>query len=340
MSESTAMAAYQPQTGALLQQQGGPQGTPPAIVPLDRESLQFYAGMITTANLVPEDRNVPQEVSKSRVMAKIVSGASYGFDPILSQSCFDVLFNRLGLNAQGMEILFRDSGEYDSRITYLKDEACRVDVLKREGGEWSDKHNSYIGGEWHLIGTVEFTYDMAKAAGLPGKNKNWDAFRHDMLYSKVMKRVVKRYNPNCLRPRTLLGNYFAKAHQPLPPTVPEAPAPAQIAAPTEDATPTPAASQPYREPIYTGGPVIDMDDDGAEAVIHEYTGTQADEPQTIEGTVDDLDSETEDLRSLVAELLGTLPANRQKDILAGKSPVSKASHDELIVLKDFLENEK
>ena len=326
MNDTTAMAVQTaPQQAQLTAPV--PQGTSPQIVPLDRDSLQFYASMITMANLVPVENNVPAEVSKSRVMAKIVSGASYGFDPILAQSCYDVLFNRLVLNAHAMEILFRDSGEYDSRIIDLNDDTCRVDVLQRVDGTWDVARNQYVGGKFVKVGMVEFTYEMAVAAKLPTKNANWAAFRQDMLYSKVMKRVVKRYNPTCLRPRTLLGNYFAKAHQPLAPVAPveDTPAaPAQLEQPAPQTTSIPATeTATYEDATYSGmaASIVD-DDDGIEAVIEEVPVGEvaAAEPETPT-PVDPNESRLIDMRAAVKDLLkdkvGGM-ASDQKTFLKGK----------------------
>jgi hypothetical protein len=321
MNDTTAMAV-QPAPLATQLAAPVPQGTSPQIVPLDRDSLQFYASMITMANLVPVEANVPAEVSKSRVMAKIVSGASYGFDPILAQSCYDVLFNRLVLNAHAMEILFRDSGEYDSRIIQLDDDACRVDVLQRIDGTWDVARNQYVGGKFVKVGTVEFTYDMAVAAKLPTKNANWAAFRQDMLYSKVMKRVVKRYNPTCLRPRTLLGNYFAKAHQPLAPVVPPTPDDATPPQLEQKPAPEPTSVPPIEEATYEdatyagiGSSVVD-DDDGVEAVIEETPISTESAPVT-----DPDESKLADMRVAVKDLLvekiGGL-ASDQKTFLKGR----------------------
>jgi hypothetical protein len=322
--------------GAVLQAPAHPQMTSPTIVPLDRDSLQFYASMITMANLVPVENNVPAEVSKSRVMAKIVSGASYGFDPILAQSCYDVLFNRLTLNATAMEILFRDSGEYDSRIIELNDQTCRVDVLKRVGGEWIN--GILTGGTWSKIGTVEFTYDMAEKAGLTKSNPNWMKFRQDMLYSKVAKRMVKRFNPACLRPRTLLGNYFAKAHQAPAPMPEAAPVPQlPVAAPgTLSAESAPVAEyvdEPYIASDYVAA------DDAAEAAVVEYT-TDHIEPgihDKPEDTEPELDTATENLRAQVQELYDALPKTQGKDWLAGKTPTTRATREELETYKTELE---
>lgn len=55
--------------------------------------------------------------------------------------------------------------------------------------------------------------------------------------------------------------------------------------------------------------------------------------------VDAAESSLETLRDHVKELLHALPASRQKDIQAGKTPVSKADYDELIAYQELIDAE-
>ena len=337
--------------GEMIQRAPQPQGAIATVVPLDRETLKFYGDMVQAAGLVPMEKNVSQEMSKFRVMAKIVAGTSYGFDPILSQQCFDVLYNRMTPNAHGMEILFKDSGEFDTRIIQLDDVGCKVKVLQRHNGEWDASRGQYFGGQWFEIGVVEFTVAMAKTAGWD-TNALWRSTPADMCYSKVMKRVVKRFNPTCLRPRMLLGNHFAKAHQ-VDPTPPPIPTPAALTEPTPSATEAPLTSPegvPHSDTPYTGPEAAVSDDDGPEAAVteHEPTLTAEFEPVADEdeereaiATQDDpdLDSATEDLRIHVQDSLSKLLPSRRKDLLAGKPAVSKMDGDELKALNVLISND-
>lgn len=228
------------QAQQALERTGGPQSTSlgvydqapnknsaVTVVPLDRENLTFFANMIKNSGLVPSVKEVSADVSFNRVMAKIVAGTSYGFDPILAQSCFDVMFDQLGLNAKGQGILFKESGEYDLRIDSHDEKHCQVTVFRLR----LDRT------KWEPVGEVRFDEDMARAAGLLGKDL-WKKYPRDMYFARVMTRVVKRFNPGCLRPKLILGNHFAKESQPtfnapLPP--PPAP-PASLNAAPESTT--------------------------------------------------------------------------------------------------------
>lgn len=184
-----------------------------AVSTLSREDLVFFANMIETAQLVPVEKNVAPAVSKARVMAKIVAGAVYGFDPITSQNNLSVLYNRIGLNAQGLAQLLHRSGRYTTRQEYLNNDGCKLSVLKK-----NDK------GEWTVIGHVEFTRAMAERAGLTQKNENYSRFGPDMFFAKCITRVVKRFAPDVLDGDTVVYDLAKKEVQQLPAQPVEAPA--------------------------------------------------------------------------------------------------------------------
>lgn len=244
------------------------------VVALDRENLTFFANMIKGADLVPQVKGVTPEISFNRVMAKIVAGTSYGFDPMLSQTAFHVMYDQLALSAQGHEILFRRSGEYDTRIVQLDDEGCKVKVLKN------------IEGVWKVIGEVEFTKAMAQKAGLL-VNKMYDKYGPDMYFARVMIRVVKRFNPGCLQPTMILGNHFARESQPgygiQAPATTEALPPAPVAAEEQHPNAT-----PHEDPTYDGAEEI-LSDEEIDGEVTEYA-------EPIEVAIDDSDIDPEESR--------------------------------------------
>ncbi len=230
-----------PQSTSLGLAPNGHQSIAPSVVPLDRENLTFFANMIKAAGLIPEVNGVSREMSFNRVMAKIVAGTAYGFDPMLAQTCFDVAFNVVSPNAKGQGVLFRQSGEFDLRIVRHDDKGCKVIVLR------------LIDEKWKEIGVVEFNEAMAKSAGLLNKDI-WKKYPMDMYYARVITRVVKRFNPSCLIPRLVLGNHFAKESQPtyVPPAQAEA---AQLAPAIEEAAEThEVEGDDHEDPEYAGPP--------------------------------------------------------------------------------------
>ncbi len=321
MSTDTALERTGPQsTGIGLYEQAPNQSTAIAtVVPLDRENLTFFANMIKAAGLVPKVPGVTPEIQFNRVMAKIVAGVSYGFDPILSQTCFHAMFDGLSKSAECYEILFRRSGEYDTRIEYLNDTGCKVKVLKRDDE-----------GKWRAIGEVEFTREMAEKAELT-KNSMYKKFGPDMFYARVMTRVVKRYNPSCLQPTVLLGNHFARESQPNFGAPPAPPAQLQNAIPETPAAETEPSGVPISEhadPEYIEGEVIQSYDDGDGAVT-EYT-----EPQPIEeqppasepsAPVDPEESKYQDLLTTAKELYTELsgPEKKKADAFIGSGNLLK-----------------
>lgn len=325
--QSTPMGIYQqpapPQTAALA-----------TVVPLDRENLTFFANLIKACGLVPaptKDANAEQQFN--RAMGKIVAGTSYGFDPFLSQSCFDTMFGAMGLNAKGMGVLFRRSGEFDLRIDHHDEKGCKATVMRRFNGAWAPDLRQFTGGEWRAIGIVEFNEAMARTADLL-KNPMYQKYPRDMYYARVITRAVKRYNPSCLMPIVTLGNYFARESQSnfLPPQ-PTAPAP-QI---TEN-TNAPSIPQGY--------PTVDEDASDAEAVTtSEYEASRqvnADpDEKEVDGEVIDLTGEGEpldtaeskraDLLTAVKELYVDLPKDAMKnaDKWLGQRGIKDLSTEEL-----------
>lgn len=163
-----------------------------AAVPLDRKNLEFFAGMIEHAGLIPQEKESngqPMAISKAkaRVMAKIVGGAVYRFDPIQAQENLHIINGKLTLSARGMSQLLHRSGKYTTRQVYIDQTGCKLAVLKR----------SEQTGEFHLIGHVEFTKEMAEKAGLT-KNPNYQKFAADMFFARCITRVVKRFAPEVL----------------------------------------------------------------------------------------------------------------------------------------------
>lgn len=316
MSATQALAKTGPQsTGIGLYDQAPNQTSLATVVPLDRENLTFFASMIRGANLIPSVQGVSPEVQFNRVMAKIVQGAGYGFDPMLSQTAFHVIHDTLSISAQGQEILFRRSGEYDTRIKYLNDDGCKLIVLKN------------VDDKWTAIGEVEFTREMAKTAELT-KNAMYRKFGPDMFFARAMTRVVKRFNPSCLQPIVILGNHFARESQPSF-GVPQTPAANQLSAQQEE-TPTqePEVSNSQSEAVEIESEVIqeeviDMGDgevvEYAEPV--EFTG----EPQaeTVEARTEVAGSEADESRHY--DLL-----NAAKDLYSGLKGPDKKKADGLI----------
>lgn len=287
------------------------------FVPLDRENLTFFANMVKGAGLVPKATNdTNTDVQFNRVMAKIVAGTSYGFDPMLSQTCFHVMFGGMTLSAQGHEILFRRSGEYDIRIEKLDDNGCKVKVLRKNEE-----------GKWLAIGEVEFTREMAENAELT-KNKMYATFGPDMFFARVMTRVVKRFNPGCLQPTVILGNHFARESQQGFNSVPPAPTPPQIPEVTTE-TPTTTSEQVdvEVEVIETEASYVD-DGDGE---VTEYTEPKESEP------IDTEESKREDLltaaKELYSELKGAAKKKADEAIGVGKV-LTDLTNDELAEFLD------
>jgi hypothetical protein len=273
-TQQTAALEKVEQTGGLpaaLEQLGN---TAVALHPtahLDRENLKFFASMIRRAGLVPTEQGVSPDMSEARVMAKIVGGVAYNFDPIGSQENLHVIQGRLTLSARGYEILLKRGGRFDTRIEYLNDDGCKLAVL--------EKNNE---GKWILKGYVEFTREMANKAQLLSKDM-YKKYGPDMFYARCISRVVKRLAPEVMDGRHIVTYDLAKQQASDPPT----PTPGnggegggQLPSATSTETAPPAVGDEYIDREYAEASAIADNSIDAEFVETkgevEYTGPQTD----------------------------------------------------------------
>lgn len=334
--ESQALATQTAPSPAAIEQIRNTSVVP--VASITRSELTFFADMIEAADLIPFDRNTPKAVQKYRVMAKIVAGAAHGFDPISSQENLHVIQGRCVLSARGMAIKLRRTGQYDTRIAKLDDDGCKLEVLEKNAE-----------GKFILKGHVEFTKAHADKAGLLKSNASmYDKWGQDMFYANAIKRVCRRFAPETLDTEPL--NYRLSKEAAAVDQAVETRTPQQIA--TTPPPPTGVAPlTPTGEPDFANmqpGDTVDFSravEVGETYQDQEYTGTDDVSVDMVEAdfieaeAVDadpELDTATENLRSKVQELLSALPAGRQKDIQAGKTPVSKANFDELTAYENEL----
>lgn len=320
-----AAIAVRPEPAALEQIRNTQTALRPATM-LDRAELTFFADMITAADLIPFDKQVPREVQKYRVMAKIVAGAAHGFDPISSQENLHVIKGRCVLSARGMSVKLRRTGKYDTRVEELTGEKCRLKVLER-GDD----------GKWYVKGYVDFTKDHAKAAGLLNSNKDmYDKWGPDMLYANALKRVCRRFAPEVLDTdpiETRLSRANALPTAEAPPQIAEnAQGSAEAPAPAVEQAPEPEPAQGAPEPqgeVHKDEEYVDAAPEAElaeEAVEGDFTEVDG---EVVEDEDLGLDSETENLRAATQELYDALPTAQRKDLIAGLPTIGKMDKDQL-----------
>lgn len=173
---------------------------------MDRANLSFLSTMIEAAGLVPLEKNVRPEVAKARVMAKIVGGASYGFDPIQSQENLHIINGKITLSARGMSQLLHRGGRYQTKQIYLNETGCKLEVYKNADSKW------------HLLGFVEWTLKDAERAGLTdGPNAHmWRKYPADMSFARCISRVIKRFAPEVLDGQAIQYDLAKKETAPEP----------------------------------------------------------------------------------------------------------------------------
>lgn len=164
---------------------------------LTRADLSFYAEMIDAADLKGYEKGISPSVLKYRVMAKIVAGHAYGFDPIAAQENFHVIKGRMVLSARGYSVLINRSGRYATRVEQLDENGCRLLVLERERPD----------SPWRKLGKVSYMREDAMRAGkikdgpaaaVTDSDSNWKLYTPDMYFARAITRVARRFCPNIL----------------------------------------------------------------------------------------------------------------------------------------------
>lgn len=287
MTQQNALQKVQPNNLAQIQ----PTGIAP--VTLDRDNLTFFANMIEHAGLIPVEKEpngqaMSPHKSKARVMAKIIGGTYYGFDPISAQENLHIINGRITLSAKGLGQLLHRSGDYTTRQVYLDATGCKLAVLKR------NDENKYV-----LVGHVEFTKAMAEKAGLT-KNPNYAKFAEDMFFARCITRVVKRFAPEVLDGQAVNYDLAKKEPEPAPTPTPEN---------TPENTPElPAAAETnvgdvYEDPTFTEAETLS-------------SGLNDDE---IEGEFVPVEEPENDIKTLQIAATNLLEEAKKKDAAKAKS---------------------
>lgn len=275
---------------------------------LTRADLAFYADMIDAAVLIPREKDVSPAVAKYRVMAKIVAGHSYGFDPIAAQENFHVIKGRMVLSARGYSVLINRSGRYATRVEQLDDQGCRLLVLERERPD----------SPWRKLGTVSYMREDALRAGklkdkpAAGDDDNWARYTPDMFFARAITRVARRFCPNILDVRfnSVPGSNEDPGQDPAP-------------ASSSDVFEDPI----FRETAALAAGSIENDDSGFEPAEPEKTAPGAQDRESAGNPAEfDAESRRADLiaaiESKLQDLAGPKPGRegREAEILKGRVP--------------------
>jgi hypothetical protein len=145
----------------------------PALLPSVGEfhAMREMADAVANTQMVPKAyRGKPDDV-----LAAILTGREMGLGPMESLRELSVIDGKPSLSANLLMARLRAGGVkvLESSVT---PERAWIRAQRRDTGE---------------IAEVEWTYEQALAAGLPGK-ANWQHYREDMLWARCVGRLARR----------------------------------------------------------------------------------------------------------------------------------------------------
>lgn len=118
----------------------------------------------------------------NQATVKILAGIEIGVPAIAAMRGIDIVDGQITMRAHLMAGLIKNSGYYDYRVTYSDSQRCEIMFEAKRDGQWRD------------LGTVIFTMEDAKRAGLTSK-KPWQQYPAAMLYNRCMSNGAKMHCP-------------------------------------------------------------------------------------------------------------------------------------------------
>lgn len=145
----------------------------------DRASAWGVMKQLSATDFVPK----ALKGNPAAVMAAVFLGAEYGLGPVDAINSIDVIQGSVEPSAALYLRLYRRAGHRLAEVTWIDDpKGVRLVGVRGDSGETLE---------------VVYTWEDAKLAGLTSKDV-WKKNPDDMLWSKAVKRLVRRLAPDAL----------------------------------------------------------------------------------------------------------------------------------------------
>jgi hypothetical protein len=312
MNNNTAVATRpQPAEQAIARVANGEMDGNRALVrgsagnaPLTMNELKFFGQLVQQAGLVPKEQGMSDQQMQMRAMAKIVAGHAYGFDPILSLSCFDVINGKVGPTSACISLLIKRSGKYNYKVVTWTHTECDLLFV----GKAAD-------GTWKPLGHSTFTIDDAKKAGyVDGANKhNWTKIPRNMLLARAITNGKRLFCADVMDTGGYIGSGQNAIESELPPDDLEYAEPAQLEAGSPEIVDVNEAADYTAREVTADAPedtdpvdanesrLLDLRTAVKEALVEKVGGLPSDQKRFLQGRVIDTES-AEVLESMLADL--------------------------------------
>jgi hypothetical protein len=149
------------------------------------EALKKPADILIMSGFLPKHIRTPEQA-----IVTALYGKPLGLDPMVSMQTLYCVNGIVALEAKIMVALIRQSGACKSWCVIAEEAGKSVTIETLRDGEQKPS-------------TVTYTIEMAKTAGLPGKD-NWKNYPDDMLYARAASRLARRVYPD------VIYNLYAK----------------------------------------------------------------------------------------------------------------------------------
>ena len=141
------------------------------------QDLQVMAGFMSASGLFAG-------TNEAQLAVQLMAGLEAGFSPFSSITGVFVINGKPGFGSNMLAQAIKRSGRYDYRVVQKNLEGCKINILDLKSGQ--------------VIGTEEFTKEMAERARLWGNRGPWTSYPEAMLFARCISSAVRTHCPDVL----------------------------------------------------------------------------------------------------------------------------------------------
>jgi len=211
-----------PQTSALLEEaiqktMAADKGMVDGLTKMDYRLREWsfnqrLANAFAASGQFEDMRNLTKDQAIATALLKIELGRTMGYEAADSMSIVHLIKGRVSIAAKALAARLRREG-YDWTFVVHTDQECEVLVMKdgnyimevAKDDKGKPKYQEVIGEDKQVrkmpvltAASVRFTVEQAKTAGLTKDGSGWTKYPADMLWARVITRIVNRYAPEIM----------------------------------------------------------------------------------------------------------------------------------------------
>lgn len=141
------------------------------------QDLQVMAGFMSDSGLFAG-------TNQAQLAVQLMAGLEAGFSPFASITGVFVINGKPGFGSNMLAQAIKRSGRYDYRVVQKNLDGCKINILDLKSGQ--------------VIGTEEFTQEMAVRARLWAGRGPWTSYPEAMLFARCISSAVRTHCPDVL----------------------------------------------------------------------------------------------------------------------------------------------